>query len=96
MHRVGDSKGNHAERNRMVQEGYHPLFECTYGGGIPSDLDLNAKLPGWEMRRRLKAWCHAHGIADYIIFRATDYVKDLHGPSVYELWVKNQDATRLP
>lgn len=87
---VGDPNGNNKARSRMVRDGYQPHFECTYGGGIPDDLDIGAVLTGWEMRRRLKAWCERHAISDYIILRATDYVKDLHGPAVYELWVRKK------
>lgn len=90
---VGDPIGNHKERRRMAADGYQPQFECTYGGAIPSDLDLPAGLTGWEIRRRLKAWCERHAIVDYIIFRATDYVKDLHGSAVYELWVNRISPT---
>lgn len=75
----------------MVRDGYRLHFECTYGGGIPNDLHVGAAIGGWELRRRLKAWCESHGITDYIIYRATDYVKDLHGKAVYELWVRSYD-----
>lgn len=75
---------------QLLDEGYACEFACTYGapaGPVPQDLGYTGKEGGWEMRRKLKAWCIAHGVTEYRIVRNTGYVRDLHG-DVYELWVK--------
>jgi hypothetical protein len=69
--------------------GYVLEFACMASyGHIPGDLGYTGRENGWELRRKIKAWCAAHGIADYEILRNTSYLKDLHGAFVYELWVK--------
>jgi hypothetical protein len=68
-------------------KGYAFLFACTYGGGMPPEISIPRFIDGWEIRARLKEWAKSKGIKEYKIHRATDYVKDLHGPAVYEFFV---------
>lgn len=75
------------------REGYDIMFACTHGepcGPIPKAIGYTGLEGGWEMRRKLRAWCKAKGISDYRILRNTGYVRDLHG-DVYELWCKRSD-----
>lgn len=62
-------------------------FACTYGGGAPAELGFHGKESGWELRRKIKAYCKAQNWVSYKIVRNTSYVRDLHGPAVYELYV---------
>ena len=73
---------------KLTAMGYHYDFACTYSTKQPSDFYWTGKETGWEMRRKLKSWCATHSIRDYKIVRNTGYVHDLHGPAVYELWVR--------
>lgn len=63
-------------------------FACTYAGGSPPDLGYTGlEVSGWEVRRKIIEWCKRKGINQYQIVRNTTYVKDLHGPAVYELYI---------
>jgi len=62
-------------------------FACTYGTGVPPDLGYTGKESGWELRAKIRAWCSANGVTGYKIVRNTSYLRDLHGPAVYELYV---------
>lgn len=63
---------------------YRLLYAFSYGEDRPADLAWSGCEGGWEMRRKLKAWCSKHGVAEYKIVRNTSYVQDLH-VDVYEL-----------
>jgi hypothetical protein len=77
---------------QLEADGLHLMFACTYTDDYPKDLGWTGKEGGWEMRRKLKAWCVKHEIVDYKIVRNTGYVRDLHG-DVYELWARQSDRT---
>lgn len=66
------------------------MFACTYGGGVPAELGFTGKENGWELRRKIKAYCKVQNLASYKIVRNTTYVRDLHGPAVYELYTPNR------
>lgn len=72
---------------KLEADGYQLEFACTYTDDVPKDLGYTGREKGWEMRRKLKAWCTAHHVEQYVIVRNTSYVQDLHG-TVYELWVR--------
>jgi len=74
----------------LRRDGYSMSFACTYGQNQPSDILLTGHETGWEMRRKLKAWCKANGVTAYQIVRNTSYHADLHGPCVYELWTQQE------
>jgi len=76
----------------LRRDGYMLRFSCASFGTPPADLKYTGRETGWEMRRLLKDWCSRNGEADYRILRNTSYLKDLHGPCVYELWSRAPDA----
>lgn len=72
----------------LRRRGYALSFACTYGERQPAELGYTGRETGWEMRRKLKAYCKHAGITDYEIIRNGGYHADLHGNAVYELWVR--------
>ncbi|CAB3753961.1 hypothetical protein [Paraburkholderia humisilvae] len=59
---------------QLRAQGYSCKFACTYdepAGSIPKDLLYTGKEGGWEMRRKIKAWCVKYGVTDYRIVRNT-------------------------
>lgn len=86
-HFDGSQRWDVIER-QLQAAGYALNFACTYGVRQPDDFDFDGKESGWEMRRKLKAWCKSHGISDFQIVRNTSYHADLHGRRVYELWTR--------
>jgi hypothetical protein len=72
----------------LSREGYGFNFACTYDTYIPSDFAFTGKESGWEIRRKMKAWCEKNGVTDYRVVRNTSYLRDLHGSRVYELWTR--------
>lgn len=69
----------------LEADGYQLQFACTYTDDVPADVGYTGLESGWEIRRKLNAWCRAQGLDQYKIVRNTSYVQDLHGV-VYELW----------
>jgi len=88
----GSLKWERIEAN-LGRQGYVLDFSCAYFDKPPADFAWTGKETGWEMRRKIKAYCEAHGIADYKIVRNLSYLKDLHGSCVYELWVRRSEQT---
>ena len=87
---------------RLSREGYRCEWSCmseldhSNGRNVrywPEDFDWNGKESGWEMRRKIKAWCVKHDVRDYKIVRNTKYCSNLHGV-VYELWTHIRDKVR--
>lgn len=72
----------------LHRDGYAPDFSCASFNKPPADFDWSGLEGGWEMRRKLKAYCAAHAITDFRIVRNGSYLKDLHGGCVYELWTR--------
>jgi hypothetical protein len=72
---------------KLEADGYRLQFACTYTDDVPKDVGYTGRENGWEMRRKLKAYCSAHDVQQYQIVRNTSYVQDLHG-TVYELWMR--------
>ena len=78
-----------SERYNLRELGYAEEIILTYNGMIPEDFDFDyERATGWEIRAALKDWCEKNGIKDFHIRRAREYHRDLHGPRVYELWIK--------
>jgi hypothetical protein len=77
-----------AVETRLRHEGYALAFACTYSERQPDDFAYTGRETGWEMRRLLMAYCVRNAIVDYRIVRNTSYLRDLHGPAVYELWTR--------
>lgn len=89
-HYDGSNRGVEA-RSRMQLDGYVCAFEDTYGESykyVPKIVKDAPDNDGWAKRRAIKAWAKEQGFTDVIAFRATDYLRDLHGNFVYEAWVK--------
>ena len=85
-HQDGSFKFAMIER-ALRRDGYALEFACRYGEHVPEDVGYTGRETGWEVRRKLKAWCAAHGHADFRILRNTSYHRDLIG-AVYELWLR--------
>jgi hypothetical protein len=85
---------------RLRKEGYACEWSCMNapgcdGGGKqwPDDFEWKGSESGWEMRRKIKAWCAKHDVKDFRIVRNTGYCRDLHGV-VYELWIRRKGVAR--
>lgn len=72
----------------LRRDGFTLSFSCATFDRQPPALGYTGLETGWELRRKLKAYCAAKGIADFEIVRNTSYHRDLHGV-VYELWVRS-------
>jgi hypothetical protein len=81
---IGDQVANQSPKGMRLQ------FACTYGRWVPASLGFTGRETGWELRRKIKAYCKARNLVDYKIIRNTSYVRALHGPAVYELYVTTQ------
>ena len=91
--RFGHSSSCQDKEDTLWKEGYELLFCCTHiHPRSPDDFECLASWNGWDYRRAIKAWVKKHGIVDFKILRNTTYVPDLHGPFVYELWVRRENA----
>jgi hypothetical protein len=88
----GSMKWERIERE-LRRRGFSLDFSLAYFDKPPVDVGWTGKETGWEIRRKLKAYCGRQGIEDYEIVRNTSYLKDLHGDCVYELWVRRPPPT---
>lgn len=86
-HYDGSQKWDRIEAD-LRRNGYSLAFSCASFDRQPSDFQYTGRETGWEMRRKLKAYCDLHHIADFQIVRNTSYHADLHG-AVYELWTRS-------
>lgn len=87
MRHYDGSRKWEAIESRLRRDGYTLLFSCASFDRQPDDFSYTGLESGWEMRRKLKAYCISHEMVDYRIVRNTSYHADLHGV-VYELWTK--------
>lgn len=75
-------------RREIERAGYVCAFTTLFSdSSCPTEV-LKCKHDGWAIRRAMKAWAKSQGVEDYRIFRATDYLRDLHGSATYEMFVK--------
>jgi hypothetical protein len=88
-HYDGSRKFEAIERE-LSRSGYAQKFCLMSYDVIPKDLGYTGKEGGWELRRKITAWCRMHGIMDFRIVRNTSYHRDLHGV-VYELWARSPE-----
>lgn len=86
-HYDGSSKWDRIEAG-LRRDGYGLDFACAIFDKQPAELHYTGREDGWELRRKLKEYCAAVGITDFLIVRNTSYLHDLHGPRVYELWTR--------
>lgn len=81
-------------RNIRDMKGRGYLREIAYAfhffEDLPRDFKVDKPETGWNIRRAMKEWCEKREITDYIIYKNRSYVKDIHGPYIYELYVKQQ------
>lgn len=76
-------------RSAIENSGYVQKYTTMYNDNCAPDVVRAAwDAGGWAVRRAIKAWAKSEGISDYVIFRATDYLRDLHGRSVYEVYIR--------
>lgn len=77
----------------QAPQGMSLVFACTFGTSQPPDLGFTGnEKTGWEVRRKIAAWCKSKCISNFKILRNTTYVRDLHGPAVYELYVGQEPS----
>lgn len=82
-----------SERRRIKAAGYICAFTTLYiDRSCPPEIMKASNDGGWATRRAIKDWARRERIEDYLIFRATDYLRDLHG-TTYEVYLR-ADAQR--
>ena len=74
----------------LERDGYGREFSCATFDRVPTDVGYTGLETGWELRRKLKAYCGKNGIEDFKLVRNTSYHRDLYGSAVYELWVRQR------
>jgi len=80
----------------LRRAGYSLQFACTYTDQQPDDLQYTGTETGWELRRKLTAYCLSHEITEFQIVRNRSYHSDLHGNAVYELWTRSAASPPTP
>lgn len=86
-HQDGSLKWARIEAD-LSRRGYVQRFRCMTGEDVPEGVAFEGRETGWQLRRKIKDWCRAQRLPDFVILRNTSYHRDLHGP-VYELWVRD-------
>ena len=82
------------ERRSIESSGYVQAFTTLYSDGCcPTEVRKASNGSGWDIRKSINAWAREKGIEDYVIFRATDYLSDLHGRRVYEVYTRNGEPS---
>lgn len=82
------------ERSAIEARGYVQAFTTLFTDKqCPPEVAKVYLGSGWEIRRAIKAWAAASGIGDFVIFRATDYLRDLHGRRTYEVYTRIGSST---
>lgn len=77
------------ERRAIEARGYVQIFTTLYSDkSCPPEVMKASNGSGWDVRRAFKDWAKQNGIDDYVIFRATDYLRDLHGTCTYEFFTR--------
>lgn len=93
MRNYDGKEKSQAARARIEAKGYTMLFTTLYTDkGCPAEVMKASNGTGWETRKAIKVWAEKTGVSDYLILRATDYLRDLHGTRTYEVFVRNQEA----
>jgi hypothetical protein len=76
-------------RSSIEAKGYVQIFTTLYSDEhCPADVKSVSTGSGWVIRRAIREWAATNGYADYVIFRATDYLRDLHGSKTYEFFAR--------
>lgn len=75
----------------LTRDGFVRSFSCATFDTVPAAVGWTGRETGWELRRKLKAYCQGAGIKHFRIVRNSSYHRDLHG-IVYELWTYREPA----